>query len=84
MARAPRHHGCLAVLAILMALAAAALMLSLRRALPSRPIPPLDDCLYMGEEWNNRTPYEKERFGDPGRYALWDCGGGDVIRVPLP
>jgi hypothetical protein len=66
------------------ALAALALILSVRQSLPTQPRPPLDDCLYLGEEWNNRTPYEKEQRGDPGRNALWDCGDGNVIRVPIP
>lgn len=83
MSGMPRHCGCLAYLLIIAAFAAWMLFMSLRRTLPERPIMSFSDCVYVGEEWDNRTPYEIERYGDPGRYALWDCGGGNIIRVAL-
>lgn len=81
---APRHRNLIAFFLLLFAVGAFMLLLSLNRTMASRPVPPLDDCLYLGQEWDDRTPYEVERYGKPGRYALWDCGQDGVIRVPLP
>ena len=85
MHRPPGHNTLLAVMAVIMALAGWALILSVRRALPSRHMYNLEaDCLLMGEDAAWKVPPHSDIHHTPFAHNLWDCGDGNIIRTPKP